>query len=222
MKTLFNRTVRALAVTVFFVSMLAPQAAMAHETTETAAATTTQAATTAASTDAYQFTAKKGDSLTRMARRALQLFQSEKKITLAPEAAVYGETVIAQALGGSYLEIGQHVSIPKSLLQSTVDGSKTLTSAQLSRWAKYAANVSFEVSDIQVDQASTSKTETEQSEKTDTNTTTPDSNQTNDNQKDTKKTDDKKNVGTYWWFIGAGALIAIYFVLGGQTPRSRQ
>ena len=215
MKTLMRRTAHIVAAGAFFVCALSMGSASAHSTAEATTPVTTS--TAQAASDTYKFTAEKGNSLTKIVRRAIQLYQEDKKITLSPAAAVYGETTIVQAMGAGDLEVGQHVDVPSALLQSAVDSSKTLTAAQLSKWEQYSKNVSFDVSYIKAEKpAPVASSDAQDEEET---LSTEEANAEEDAE---SKNEDSKTPSAYWWFIGVGALVALYFVLGGPSISLRK
>jgi hypothetical protein len=172
----------------------------------------------AGSGSSYTFQATPGDSLSRIVRRALQL----RGVTDQP-TAMFCENILVAALGGSYLEIGQQVTVT----YAQIDGCKTvaqiLTPEKRAAWQSYANTVSFDVSYI--NPTNTATTETPTTTPSPTTTEAPDAETSQDtNDSDTPATaqsETSKNAGWYWWFIGAGVLVVLYFILGGPLPRMR-
>jgi hypothetical protein len=179
-------------------------------------------------TGTYEFVAQPGDSLTVLVRRALQLYQQSKNITLGSGAEMYTETNVTQSLGNGLLEVGQPVSVPASLLQQYIDSSQGLTPDQNDNWAHYAETASFQLDTVTptaqpapaqpTNPPSTTENNSKQSS-TDTSqnkTAKP----TSPAKATSVSTGKKPTASNYWWLIGGALLIVIYFILGGPVPKN--
>jgi hypothetical protein len=99
-------------------------------------------------TKTYKETAKKGDGLTHLARRALASYSEEKNIDLSDEEKIYVEDYVQKRLapektGLRHLEIGEEVEISVELIEEAVASAKLLTPTEIENLSQYAAMVSF-------------------------------------------------------------------------------
>ncbi len=175
----------------------------------------------------YEFTAERGDSLTKMVRRSLQLYaQREADTELSEPATVYAETNVTQRLGSTQLEVGQEVSVPFALLDEYVKNSANLTAAQVANWERYTTNVNFDVSHIQpTNVQDTSGTNVD--EQADQDDQQPADNQDGEEAADGEDQDeqaaDDENESTqwYWWVVGAATLGILYYLFGGRATNTK-
>lgn len=173
----------------------------------------------------YIYTAQPGDTLTHLVRRSLQLEAENQKTTLPPAAALYCETTEVQKLGSYLLDVGQMVTIPAATLRQCITASKVLSAEQQAAWQPYVALVSFEIARIQPNNIGRVNSSAQ------TNQPSPppaeDQNATKDKADEPSPqppapAQAAESAGWYWWLIGAGVLVALYFVLGGPTPRAHR
>jgi hypothetical protein len=97
---------------------------------------------------AYEFTAQPGDSYTKMARKAVQIYGIDTTTNLSGEQIVFAETNVTQVAGSPVLAVGQKVSIEKSLVSDWVKKATELNDAQKAAWAPYSANVNFNTNSV--------------------------------------------------------------------------
>jgi hypothetical protein len=98
--------------------------------------------------EAYRFVAQSGDSYTKMARKATQIYGIEKQVELSGAQIVFVETNLAQAAGSPELTLGEEVSIDKDMVGVWVDKAKNLSDEEKARWQKYADNVNFDTNNV--------------------------------------------------------------------------
>ncbi len=96
----------------------------------------------------YRETARDGDGLTHLARRALTSHIEEEGLDLSKEERIYIEDYIQKRLspektGLRFLEIGEEVEISRELIEDGVAKAQTLTPAQIDNLSQYANQVSF-------------------------------------------------------------------------------
>ncbi len=220
MKSYIQRILRLVSVVALFV-FVGFTPATVHAVEEAQA----QPTATQSNPTNYTYTAKAGDALTVFVRRSLQLHQTANKVELSRGAAMYCETTITQAMGNARLEIGQQVTIPVATLTSCVEASKGLSEAQVARWQAYADTASYDLEEVQPNGAPTSA-ETPQPQTNNENTTSGDTQEPSVESETETATEnpeesDDNGVSSYWWLIGAGLLVLLYFILGGPAPRRR-
>jgi hypothetical protein len=180
---------------------------------------------TANSITSYAFTAQRGDSLSRIVRRALQL----RAVTDQP-TALYCENTIATGLGNESLPINQQVVIPYAVIDTCVTQAQSLTAVQRAAWQSYADTVDFNVTDVtpinnssQVVKPATPESRQAPSAPSPSinapaSTTSP----TQPSGLTAKVTQPKKHsIPTYWWYIAIATITLVYFVVGGPVPGKR-
>jgi len=97
----------------------------------------------AASTALYNYAAQAGDSYTVLARKAVQTYGINEKVTLTPAQIVAAETQLTVDAGSIELNEGQTVAIAKSTVKAAVDAAKNLGADVLAAWEVYAPYVDF-------------------------------------------------------------------------------
>lgn len=140
MKKLINlmlATVYA-AVNVLAVSALAPVVVRAHDddTNKVAAAETKKEVV-------YNYVAQKGDSFSKLSRKAVQTYAIKNKIKLSNAKVIAAETWMTQANGSPSLAQGEKVQVKEASVKTFVDRAQKLTSAQEAKWNVYTAGVNF-------------------------------------------------------------------------------
>jgi len=91
----------------------------------------------------YQETAKEGDSITTLARRALSNYLKENNLSLSPEKRIYIEDYLQKKTGDYWLNIGQKITFSQTLIKEAISHSQELTNSQLNNLHQYAVLVSF-------------------------------------------------------------------------------
>lgn len=181
---------------------------------------------TQTSQDSYEFNVVKDNSLHKLARKAVQLYdQSTDSVSMDEAKILYAETNIVQSIGARLLEVGERVKIDKKIVADFCTKAQSLSESQKSAWAAYATNVDFALKDVTVANAvaTIADSSTESTEKTDTSTTEGDKKP--EEKKEEAKKDGKEssasNSGTpwYWWLIGIGTVGALYYLLGGRSQK---
>ena len=120
--------------------------ARAQESQVTAAQEVTE--TNTAVPESYVFVAQPGDSYTKMARKAVQIYGIQTNTNLSPEQIVYAETGITQAAGSPQLEIGQTVTTNSSVVKEWIEKAKALSEAEKSQWSYFVTFVDFNTNNV--------------------------------------------------------------------------
>lgn len=205
----------ALGVSVFCVVSTTANAESADQTEVSQA---TSSATTEAT--AYEYTAKPGDSLSKLVRRSIQLLNQAKNNKMTDAAAMYCETNAVQRLGSTYLDIEQKVSVPFSVLQEYIDNAKNLTSEQLARWQKYADRADFASLSATPDNADAAKSVTTTPPPPADQTEQPPADQPTkeQNNEQTNQTSNS-SLAWYWWVLGILGIGAVYYLAGRRISK---
>ncbi len=98
--------------------------------------------------EVYSFTAQPGDSYTEIARKTVQIYGIETETNMSVEQIVYVETNLTKAAGSPELNLGQQVTISKSLVKEWVDSAQNLSEAEQSLWTKYSDVVDFNTDSV--------------------------------------------------------------------------
>ena len=112
--------------------------------TETKSDTKTSSVTTSQETEqSFVETAGAGDSLTKLARKALSDYlEKNADSTLTPEHKIYIEDYLRKNVNHKTgVKIGTSVEFSKSLINDAITKSKTLNAGQLNNLHKYAVRV---------------------------------------------------------------------------------
>lgn len=150
----------------------------------------------------YKYTALPCDSLTKLVRRSIMIYDAtNKSVALTKTRIIYVETNIVQDMGAYLLDIGDNVVISGQLIASYVDKSFNLSARQLKAWQRYVASVDFELSNIQQPKnLKTIKAEiVDFLDQVDS---------------ETKEDDDtSKNNSPIWWYAGIGSVTVVWYLL---------
>ena len=95
--------------------------------------------------------AKRGEGVTHITRRAIQVYISNKNIKLSPEQKIYAEDYITKkfnsdaSLGGKplMLKMGTSITFSPDLIQRGVEKSQKLTPEQLTNLTQYVKIVKW-------------------------------------------------------------------------------
>ena len=98
--------------------------------------------------ETYKETAKRGDGLTHLARRATTSYIEDENINLSSEERIYVEDYVQKRLapektGLRHLEIGEEIEVPIELIEEAVAQAELLTTQQIENLSQYTALVSF-------------------------------------------------------------------------------
>lgn len=96
----------------------------------------------------YKYVAQPGDSYSLMARKAIQTYGINEKVSLSEAQIIYAETNITKEAGSPVLTQGQTVEIKESTVKSWVDKAEDLTDEQEARWQPYAARANFNTNSV--------------------------------------------------------------------------
>ena len=96
----------------------------------------------------YSFVAQSGDSYTKIARKAVQIYGFDNTVELSGAQIVFIETNLTQLAGSPALEINEAVSVNKTTIGEWVEKAKTLTDAQKAAWQYYADRVDFNTDNV--------------------------------------------------------------------------
>lgn len=180
------------------------------DTTTTAQTEPAPAGQSATSNDGYQFTARPGDSLSLITRRAIQVYAKAQKVELSPAQAIFCETRLTQQLGNREIEIGEQINVPFKDLEACVAASRELTDAQREAWNTYAGQVDFAVTGPDPANADADPSDTKEEEKKEGEE------QAQDEKKDENKSDNNNAVSWYWWALGLAVLGVLYYLFGDR------
>ena len=82
--------------------------------------------------------AQKGDSITTLARKAVEEYLEDKGVELTKEHRIYIEDYIQNSIGDYQLKIGQEIEISKDLIAEAVEKSQQLSQEQLKNLENYS------------------------------------------------------------------------------------
>lgn len=100
----------------------------------------------AAKTGEVTYTARLGDSYTVLARKAVQAYAHDTKVTLKPAQIVAAETHLTVGADSPYLNYGQKVTYDKAVVAKAVAGAQALSATELAAWQAYVPYVVFDTS----------------------------------------------------------------------------
>lgn len=150
MKKLFKLSMVTLfaAVGAFAFSMLAsPVNATAHEgedhTDTVAQADTDQQQTEEQTASPYRFTAQRGDSYTKIARKSVQIYGIDNEVSLSQAEIVAAETFLSSEANFPAVGAGENVEISQDAVKAAVEKAQGLDDAAKARWQKYVPSVDF-------------------------------------------------------------------------------
>jgi|GEM_PF-5550128 len=106
---------------------------------------TTQKSTAAKN---YTYTAQSGDSYTLFARKAIEAYAQQQKLTISQNRIIYAETNLTIAAGSPYLNLGQQQTLSAATVKSWVTKATNLSDAQAALWNVYVPTVNFDVSHV--------------------------------------------------------------------------
>lgn len=150
----------------------------------------------------YRYTARPCDSLTKLVRRSVMIYDANNKLLALTKARIiYVETNIVQDMGAYLLDIGDNVVISGQLIASYVNKSFNLSVNQLKAWQRYVPSVDFELSNIQQPKnLGTVKAKiADFLDQVDTDTKTDE--------------DTSKNSSPIWWYAGIGSVAIVWYLL---------
>lgn len=210
MKNFFRLFVSLLAISVYSLSSVYSVPVSAHEGEDH----THDQPAISAPAEAYEFEVPAGGSLSTITRRALQLYdQANDQVTLTPAAAIFAETTIVKRLGDRYLEVGEKVRLETKLLQEVTESAKQLTSEQTAGWQFYADQADFNVGYLDPTSAVATNNQGTSSDATEGQDEAAEANENAD------ETMPDQKAPWYWWVIGAGTLVVLYYLLGGRAQK---
>lgn len=88
-------------------------------------------------------TAKPGDGITHLARRALKEHLTASSKSLSPEQKIYAEDYVQNRVGEESLAIGQKLSFSTDLLSEAVEQAEQLEQWEIENLTQYTQNVSL-------------------------------------------------------------------------------
>lgn len=91
----------------------------------------------------FKYVAQSGDSYTLMARKAIQTYGINNKVSLSKAQIIFAETTLTQNAGSPELNEGQSVAIKESDVKNQVEAAKKLSKEQEEAWNKYTVGVDF-------------------------------------------------------------------------------
>lgn len=171
----------------------------------------------------YEFVAQPGNSMSVMARRAIQLYdQKTDDITLPEPCIIAAETNIVQSLGPRWLREGEQFKIDESVVSDWARKANGLTEEQRAAWKVYSDNANFTLNDVKLvsevaaaEQNASGSSSTQQDGNPDQ--AQGDSNEDQTESSDTQSGTTNGGAPWYWWVVGAGTIGALYYLLGGRS-----
>lgn len=155
MKKLFKLSMVTLfaAVGAFAFSMLvSPGTATAHEgddhTEAVAQADTDQQQTEEQTASPYRFTAQRGDSYTKIARKSVQIYGITNNVDLSQAQIVAAETFLTSEAGFPSIDAGEAVELSADAVKSAVEKAQGLDDAAKALWEKYVPFVDFDTNSV--------------------------------------------------------------------------
>lgn len=94
------------------------------------------------------YTAKAGDSYTKMARKAVQDYDKAADSGLSRAQVVAAETFLTVGADSPYLEVGQKVNFDSATVAKAVKKAQALNANQVAAWQVYVPYVNFDTSHI--------------------------------------------------------------------------
>jgi hypothetical protein len=95
------------------------------------------------------YTAKAGDSYTKMARKFVQAYNNATDSGLSRAQIVAAETFLTQDAGAPLLEIGQKVTLDGDAVGAAVEKAQALSASEVAAWQVYVPYVNFDTSGIE-------------------------------------------------------------------------
>ncbi len=153
MKKLLTLSVLAfVAAAAFALVAVSPSTAVAHEGEDHEAEAIAQADTEEQAevqpTNPYSFTAQSGDSYTKIARKAVQIYGITNNVSLSGAQIVAAETFLTRDAGSPALNYGQAVELNNDTIKAAVEKAQALDEAAKARWEKYVAKVDFNTDNV--------------------------------------------------------------------------
>lgn len=161
----------------------------------------------------YAFTTPVSCSLSLLTRRALQLYdENAEDIALSPAQAMFTETNVVKQMGDRWLEVGEKVTIQRSLIDNYAKQSQSLTPEQVAAWQYYANQADFNVSDIKTDsEAQAATTNSSQSDLA--------TNESQDKPQNLNPSPKSSSPAWYLWLLVGAALAGMYVLM--DRPRKK-
>lgn len=100
------------------------------------------------STSSYTFTAQSGDSYSKIARKAVQIYGIDNQVDLSEAQIIFIETNLTQDAGSPLLDLGQEVQISSDAISVYVDQASNLSEAELAAWQYYANMADFNTNSV--------------------------------------------------------------------------
>lgn len=177
----------------------------------------------------FVYRAEAGDNLTQFVRKSIALYASNNEVELSDGQAIAAETWIVQDMGAYELNVGQEVTVEESAVADAVSRANGLEQAVANRWAAYGITRDVDVQpvsapsyvgtdDLKVEEEPTTNDSTNDEVATETEGGS-DENQdvgSTDSTSETTESNDSDDAPWYWWLIGALAIAALWYVLGGN------
>lgn len=155
MKKILKLSVVALfaAVGAFaFSALLSPSVATAHEgedhSEQVAQAETEQQPSEEQSSSPYRFTAQVGDSYTKIARKAVQIYGITNNVDLSQAQIVAAETFLTAEANFPSVNADEAVELNSDSIKAAVEKAQGLDDAAKARWEKYVPFVDFNTDNV--------------------------------------------------------------------------
>lgn len=117
---------------------------------ETMSTSTDESKVAGEQTGGYVYTAQRGDSYTKMARKAIQTYAKQHNLDVSKAGIVFAETNLTKLASSPRLEVGQEIKFAEETLKEWAEKAQSLTQAQQSSWNKYVSSVNFDTDAVGV------------------------------------------------------------------------
>ena len=145
---MFIKAINALMVSVFVVAVLVGTAVVATNPKVVSAEEVTSSANTDKNNEDekvsyYEYVAQRGDSYTKIARKAVQTYGIANNINIGEAGIVFAETNLTIAEGSPLLNVGQEVKVREDQVAEWVQKATKLSDSEKNLWQYYVQFIDF-------------------------------------------------------------------------------
>lgn len=94
------------------------------------------------------FTAQSGDSFTKMARKAVQIYGINNNVNLSGAQIVAAETFLTSDAGFPAINVGQEIEFNNDTVKAAVEKAQGLDEAAQALWERYVPFVDFDTNGV--------------------------------------------------------------------------
>lgn len=96
----------------------------------------------------YNYIAQPGDSYTKIARKAVQIYGYYENVSLSLAEIIAAETFLTSEAGFPLLNLGQEVILSEDAVKSAVEKAQNLDESAKARWERYVPYVDFNTDNV--------------------------------------------------------------------------